>query len=70
MFPDVRFILYDGNKFHSDIKKLPKYHFYEKLFTHEDVEKYKKMGKSMLFISDIRRDVKNEEGSEKERSIK
>jgi hypothetical protein len=32
MFPDVRFILYDGNKFHSDIKKLPKYHFYEKLF--------------------------------------
>ena len=64
MFPDVRFILYDGNKFHSDIKKLPKYHFYEELFTHEDVEKYKKMGKSMLFISDIRRDLEKEEGSE------
>lgn len=66
MFPDVKFILYDGNKFHSDIKKLPKYHFYEELFTHEDAKNYKKMGKSILFISDIRRDVKNEEGSEKE----
>lgn len=66
MFPDVRFILYDGNKFHSDIIKLPKYHFYEKLFTHEDAKNYKKMGKSMLFISDIRRDIKDEEDSKEE----
>lgn len=52
LFPEHKFILYDPEEFHPDVKDIPDVEIHNELFTDNHVEKYKDCG--ILLISDIR----------------
>jgi hypothetical protein len=59
LFPNVKFILYDANKFDFNLRKKPNiFKLYNEYFTDEKCDKIKE--NQLIFISDIRLSAKNQ----------
>lgn len=69
MFPQINFHLYDGRPFDPRLESVENVKLFQKLFTDEDVEKYKDRS-DIFFISDIRSLEYNQDSIQNEETDK